>query len=102
MRWILAYGLKEMVGAVALSCFIAGGVAAMTAPILDESSKSRAILVNRNNKGDRLPQALIHRQRSTESNIVRPSSTRAPLGCDPAFSSVADPAMAHIFKRCMT
>jgi hypothetical protein len=102
MRWILAYGLKETIGAVALSCFIAGGVGAMTAPTLVENSNAPTISVDRTHKGDRLPQAPIHRQRSTESSIVPPSSKRVPLGCDPAFSSVADPARAHIFKRCMT
>jgi hypothetical protein len=26
---------------------------------------------------------------------------RVPVGCDPAFSPFADPALAHIYKRCM-
>jgi hypothetical protein len=76
------------------------GVGAMTAPTFVESSKAVAISVNRNDKGDRLPQASIHRLRPAESNTVPASSVRAPLGCDPAFSPVADPARAHIFRRC--
>ena len=102
MRWILNCGLKETIGAVVLSYFIAEGVGAMTALTFVENSKAGAISVNRTYKGDRLQQAQIHRQSATEPNIIRPSPTRAPLGCDPAFSSVADPARAHIFMRCMT
>ena len=94
-----AYGLKETVAAVVLSCFIAGGVGAVTSPAATERDDSIANSVDRTHKGDRLS----HRQPSTSSSTQMAPATpkRAPLGCDPAFSPVVEPALAHIFKRCM-
>ena len=104
MRGSFTYGLKELAAAIVLSSFIAGGVGAMTGPASPASHKSVGTSVNRTLKGDRLPSTPIakrspHNSTSTEST---PSPRRAPLGCDPAFSPVADPARGHIFKRCMS
>jgi hypothetical protein len=61
-----------------------------------------SVSVNRVNKGDRLTQRSIDRpsHNSTSIEVVVPHK-RVPLGCDPAFSPFADPALAHIYKRCM-
>jgi hypothetical protein len=60
--------------------------------------------INRIRKGDRLTKKLFAKQypsfpSSFESAL--PSSKPILLGCDPAFSSVADPARSHIYGRCM-
>jgi hypothetical protein len=65
---------------------------------------SSAKAINRIPKGDRLPEGLLAKQNpSFPSSFERelPSSKPILLGCDPAFSSVADPARSHIYGRCM-
>jgi hypothetical protein len=65
---------------------------------------SSAKAVNRIPKGDRLPDAsLAKKNPSFPSSFERelPSSKSILLGCDPAFSSVADPARSHIYGRCI-
>ncbi len=56
-----------------------------------------SVSVNRTNKGDRLP--LKHTSAVSWAVAVK---ARLPVGCDPAFSRVADPARAHIFGRCIS
>jgi hypothetical protein len=59
--------------------------------------------VNRINKGDQLTPALIHQ---VQQRLIPPAAAmktslqRPPLGCDGAFSPVADPARAGVYKRC--
>jgi hypothetical protein len=104
MRCSFGYSLKEAIAAIVLSCFIAGGVGAVTGPSVADSSEILATSVNRTHKGDRLPQvALSHRQPNTSSStqMAPASPKRTPLGCDPAFSPISAPALAHIFQRCM-
>jgi hypothetical protein len=61
------------------------------------------VTVDRTNKGDRLPQASPPRQSSSGLVPTKPiSAKRVPIGCEPAFSPVADPAGAHIFLRCLS
>jgi hypothetical protein len=87
------------VAAVVVNAPAAGGVSvtSISAPTSD-----RLVSVNRANKGDRLSQ--VHAERPSHSSpsteaVVAPK--RVPLGCDPAFSPVADPARGNIYKRCM-
>ena len=57
------------------------------------------VLVNRANKGDRLP----FERRTNETlrtEILVPH--RIPLGCDSAFSPIENPKAAHIYGRCLT
>ena len=59
--------------------------------------------VNRINKGDQLAPALIHQVQQRlvpPAGAMKTSLQRPPLGCDGAFSPVADPARAGIYKRC--
>jgi hypothetical protein len=61
------------------------------------------VTVDRTNKGDRLPQASPPEQSSSSLVPAKPTSPkRVPIGCEPAFSPVADPAGAHIFLRCLS
>jgi hypothetical protein len=59
------------------------------------------VSVNRVNKSDRLTRtSTVPSHNSTSIEVVVPQK-RVPLGCDPAFSPFVDPALAHIYKRCM-
>ena len=97
IEWIAAVTL--------LSCFIGGGLCVLTGPSAadnDEAVTTDAMttFVNRVNKRDGLLPASTLRPRP---NTSYPSemAKRTLLGCDPAFSSIAEPAHAHIVKRCM-
>lgn len=61
--------------------------------------------VNRALKGDRLPLATPGVSSRELGLPVPPEPSRArdkaPVGCDSAFSPIAAPALANIFKRCM-
>jgi hypothetical protein len=85
---------KQTVTAMVASSFIAGVVTAMPAPLMQNGS---SVSVNRGAKGDRLQQMVINRHSQIEA--VTPLR-RVPLGCDSAFSPIADPARAHIYMRC--
>src|SRR6266702_3911570 len=98
MRCTSSY--KETVAAVLVSCFIAGGVSAMTNSAVTGSNETITVSVNRTRKGDRLPQASTAYKHPNDSEMISVSPKRVPLGCDPAFSPVAAPQFAHIFGRC--
>jgi hypothetical protein len=100
MRCISSYCIKKTIAAVVVSCFIAGGVSAMTKPAVTERNETIIISVNRTQKGDRL-QASIAQQHPNNSKTISAPPRRVPFGCDPAFSPVAAPEFAHIFGRCM-
>jgi hypothetical protein len=76
------------------------GVSALTRPAIHAPE----VVVNRVFRGDRLTQAPERRaQRENPGSIGEaPVLKRPPLGCDGAFSPIADPGRAQIFKRCMT
>jgi len=94
-------GVTLIIGAAAvvMNGPAAGGVSGTS---ISATTSDRLVSVNRVNKGDRLSPApaerLSHSSPSTEA-VVPPK--RVPLGCDPAFSPVADPARGNIYKRCM-
>jgi len=77
-------------------------VGGMSGPNISAPTVERSVSVNRVNKGDRLSQAPAGRSShsSPSTEAVTPPK-RVPLGCDPAFSPVADPAHANIYKRCI-
>lgn len=103
MRCAFAYGLKEMTSAAILSCLIAGVVTEMTSPsVAGNNAEVVTISVNRAHKGDRLPQASLPPDYPTLTEMAPVAPKPVPLGCDPVFSPVVDPASAHIFKRCIT
>jgi hypothetical protein len=63
------------------------------------------VLVDRTHKGDRLPVAKPANQ--ADEFAAPPSPTRTlplrkiPAGCDPAFSPISAPQLAHVFRRCV-
>jgi hypothetical protein len=68
------------------------------------SFESSGMWVNRTHKGDRIVQMSAVRQPSNlfAAPEAVPASTQRMLpGCEPAFSSVADPLRAHIYRRCV-
>jgi hypothetical protein len=88
-----------------LSCSIGACVAGATnAPgTAARSTPTEIASINRINKGDRLTPSLIQQAQqrlSPSAEGAKASLQRPPLGCDPAFSPVADPARAFIYKRC--
>lgn len=67
------------------------------------AANAATVVVNRTNKGDRLPIASPPQQHSRSfSPTGSARMKRMPLGCESAFSPVADPAQAHIFLRCLS
>ena len=60
------------------------------------------ISVNRTNKADRLESVVA---KSNPASAPRQSSMsvgRRPIGCDPAFSPLAEPARKQFFGRCVS
>ncbi len=99
------HSLEQIGAAVFLSWVIVGGIAAFTVSSAADNAEGVTILVNRNNKGDRLPQSSVlsrHLDDHSGRATTPPSPERPPLGCDPAFSPIVAPGLAHIFNRCLT
>ena len=64
-----------------------------------EPTVSPSVSVDRATKGDRLRYASASKSTLNSSHGI-PQAQRPPIGCDPAFSVVADPTHAHIYRRC--
>jgi len=58
------------------------------------------VSVNRTHKSDRL--SLMSKSTAPVSSSAVTTLSRPPIGCESAFSRVADPARAHIFGRCVS
>ena len=85
------------IGACVASAASAPGATAGT------TQTESVININRINKGDRLTPSLIQQAQRKFAPLAegaKANMQRPPLGCDPAFSSVADPGRAGIYKRC--
>ena len=98
MRVPFAY-FKKLIASAGLVFMTAGALATVTAPNGSGGEQAALVSVDRANKGDRLPDAL-HPKAHVSSSLLTTTPKRLPLGCDPAFSSLADPMRAHIYKRC--
>ena len=85
-----------VVGFVAVTGF-ATGVPGAGAAL---SATADIVSVDRAHKGDRLPVAPRHT--STLSPAAVTTLSRPPIGCESAFSRVADPKRSHIFGRCIS
>jgi hypothetical protein len=89
--------LKSAMAAAIAVGLIAGAFPTLVSnPGLAKSAQS-SVLVNRATKGDRLPL-----KRSSAASLPVAGKVQLPVGCDPAFSRVADPAHAHVFGRCIS
>lgn len=97
------FDLRATAAAALVSCLIAGGFCAVAAASFAQNDKTIIVSVDRTNKGDRLPQSVrLTREPPSSSPTVSALRRKVPLGCDPAFSSAADPEHAGIFGRCAT
>jgi hypothetical protein len=97
-------GLARII-TVAVACVVMSGLLAagsVSGMSTSATTPEAMVSVNRVNKGDRLTQTSTDQpsHNSTSIEVVAPHK-RVPLGCDPAFSPFVDPALAHIYKRCM-
>jgi hypothetical protein len=91
--------IKEIGVALLLSCIIVASIGALTGSSVAKT-ESVTILVDRTNKGDRLPLTSTVEQLPDESSRTETiSPKRVPIGCDPAFSPVVNPERAPIFRR---
>jgi hypothetical protein len=103
----LAFSPKEIIASVMLSSVITLCIGAMTRTEVSADPHAFTIAVNRTNKGDRLPHArtpgqVLSAPFNTEtSGTAKGFPMKPPFGCDPAFSPIAAPLLAHISKRCM-
>jgi hypothetical protein len=90
------FSLKQ----IAAACLLSG----LTSESVASNSPMSAFSVNRANKADRLPQAPVvqaPRRQSAPTPVLRMEG-RVPVGCDRAFSPVADPANANVVRNCLT
>jgi len=112
MLEILPVRLAGAIGILSLAVFTAGLVSVPSFPTTGASLSPAqpTVLVNRTNKGDRLPVlGPVARQPEFGSPAgASPAApgrgqpaARIPLGCDPAFSSISSPSLAGVFRRCI-
>lgn len=99
---IFGCSLKRFAAVVFLSSTVASVVCAATAP--NAAGSATSVNVNRVDKSDRLPltPAIPVKPASTNSNRTQPLPVYVPVGCEPAFSPVAEPARARVAGRCLT
>jgi hypothetical protein len=84
-----------------VSCLaVTGFAAAVHGAGAASSIQSDIVSLNHTHKGDRLP--LAPKNISTVSSPVVTTLSRPPIGCEPAFSRVADPKRSYIFGRCIS
>jgi hypothetical protein len=103
MRAVFASAFKETVALAVLGCLIGGVCGGVTAPGAAASDQTHLVSVNRASKGDQLPVIPTSTTELKSSSLTAMSPAplkRPPLGCDPAFSSIADPIHAQVYKRC--
>lgn len=92
--------LTNTVAIGALAWFVAGGVGAVMALGATKSGTSLVVSVDRTGKGDRLPSVVVSKPRVNAPSSVASTRWSPPLGCDSAFSRIAEPRQAHIYGRC--
>jgi len=84
-----------------VGCLAAVGFAAAVTgagPAL--STQIDIVSVDHTHKGDRLP--VVPKHASKASSPVVTTLSRPPIGCESAFSRVADPKRSHVFGRCIS
>jgi hypothetical protein len=104
MARLFPYSLKQASVVAVLGCLIVGGVAALDAPRAgtDQSVSAVSISVNRAKKGDQWPSAAppaAYLNSVSTATKLSAQPKGPPLGCDPLFSSITDPAKARLYYR---
>lgn len=103
MRSRYADELRSAATIAAACCLIAAGLVSLTGTGAAGDVPAAGVSVNRALKGDRLPSAATPKRsaaRAPAAGVFPASPEHAPVGCDRAFSPIADPARANIYKRC--
>jgi len=98
---LFPYSLKQASVVAVLGCAIVGGIAAIDAPRAG-NDQSVVVSVNRTNKGDKLLSAAkpaAHLNNASSATKLTATPKGPPLGCDPLFSSIADPVKARLYYR---
>jgi hypothetical protein len=91
-------GKLKGVMAVAITVgLIAGAFPAVVSTPGAAKTAQQTVSVNRTNKGDRFPL-----KRTSTVSLPAVAVKAPPVGCDPAFSRVTDPARANIVGRCIS
>jgi len=93
--------LKITIAAVVVGSFAAATVGAMSAPRA-ASNTSVEVSVNRTNKADRLESVLARATPASAPRQPNMSVGRRPVGCEPAFSPLAEPGRKQFFGRCVS
>ena len=101
MSCVFARCFKISIGLL-LGCAIFVGYSAMNALGVVERNNRIPTTANFLNRGDRLSIVSASKPRANilSPGTMRSSAKRPPLGCDPMFSPIADPAHARLYRRC--
>ena len=95
---LFPYSLKQASVVAVLGCAIVGGIAAIDAPRAG-NDQTVVVTVNRTNKGDKLLSAAKPAAQLNNVSKLTTTPKGPPLGCDPLFSSIADPVKARLYYR---
>lgn len=93
--------LKLSIAAVVLGSFAAATVGAMSAPRAANGTTVE-VSVNRTNKADRLESVVAKASPASAPRQSSMSTGRRPIGCEPAFSPLAEPGRKQFFGRCVS
>ena len=98
---VRASGRQERCSGGVVSCLaVTGFAAAVHGAGVASSIQFDIVSADHAHKGDRLQ--LAPKNISTVSSPVVITLSRPPIGCEPAFSRVADPKRSHTFGRCIS
>lgn len=93
--------LKLGIAVVVLGSFVAATLSSASTPRA-AAGGGFEVSINRTNKGDRLETAIAKSNPATAPRQSSMSVGRRPIGCEPAFSPLAEPARKHFFGRCVS
>jgi hypothetical protein len=111
MVGIFSHRVAGVAAVILLALVTAGLITYPASPPTDTENTEKSgprptTLVNRAGKGDRLPSirpTLVPHESEAPLAPVRTMPQReVPAGCDQAFSPISAPALAHVFRRCLT
>jgi hypothetical protein len=87
-----------------IAIVVAGSFVAATAASTPRAAGSGGLetSVNRTNKGDRLESVVAKSTPTTAPQHSSMSVGRRPIGCEPAFSPLAEPGRKQFFGRCVS
>ena len=96
--------LKGISAACLLSALAAVVIVVFVSPVTADKATVITVSVNRAAKGDRQPLAPPTAQPRRHDSIPaqKPPLGRALVGCERAFSSLAEPKQANLLTHCMT